>query len=273
MSRPNRELIAAQFSDGRSYARLYSGISSKAHLFSMRLKRVYELLDNPGQIRALDVGCGPGMPAEFFTTQGGEYFGFDLSEAMINECRTRLSGSASVHLSIGRMDELPFPSNAFDLVMCLGAIEYSEDAEPVIGEFARVLRTDGLLLLSMLNKHSPYAIWETQVYRGALLNRLSVLLKRGISREPCLKLIPEQEVIELLARNHLNSLDVVYYDFNLCLAPLDRAFPGLAISIARSLEFLCRSKLKALGTGFIVKATKVNAEMGQPMPTPQVCLP
>jgi len=45
-------------------------------------------------------------------------------------------------------DFLPFPDETFDLVMCIQAFQYLDDAERAVAEFARVLRPGGSVLVS-----------------------------------------------------------------------------------------------------------------------------
>ena len=56
--------------------------------------------------------------------------------------------------------------------------------------------------------------------------------------------------------NNREIEDVVYYNFNIFIQPLEHFFPRLSVFVSQKLEFLCRSKFKWIATSFIVKAKK-----------------
>lgn len=244
---------AAQF-----YGDLYYEDSPKAHLFSTRLKRVIELLDGVTGESILDVGCGPGIVARLLLAKYGSYFGIDFVEEMLLDCRDRYQDTDNVYLSLGDLNKLPLPNASFDVILCLGAIEYVEDANISIQEFSRVVKKEGTVLISMQNKDCPYRIWDRHVYHGQILDTA----KKILGREPAGKLLERpislSEFRNLLTGNGFKVCDVVYYDFNLWVTPFESYFPKLSVSTSRKLEFLCRSPLRGLGTGYIVKAIKLS---------------
>lgn len=250
------QLVIEYFSDSETYARRYQDSSSTAYFFSTRLRQVFILLKDLAGKRGLDVGCGPGMTAHDIINRGCEFYGIDLSQQMLNECKRNSGPFSPVHLAAAKMEQMPFPNALFDAVLCLGALEYTDDAQGVMQELARVVKENGIVIISMLNKASPYRFWLHYIYRSYCLNLVRRALKRPVTTEPALRLLTEQQCRTLLFDNHLQVTDVVYYDFNLWLTPLDRYFPKLALRTAHILEGLSRSRLRWLGTGFIIKARK-----------------
>jgi ubiquinone/menaquinone biosynthesis C-methylase UbiE len=230
--------------------------SPSAHLFSTRLKRVNELLGDISGVSSLDVGCGPGVIANYLVSKNCNYFGADLSPEMLLECRSGSGYSEAVHLVQANIEKLPFRHASFDVVLCLGAIEYLEDANVGIQETSRVAKNNGIVVVSMQNKLSPYRLWEYNVYGCKIFNRIRKALRRPIVEGPALKIFTRRDFQNLLAHNQLKVSGLVYYDFNLWLIPLDRYFSKLAVFTSRKLEPLFQSRLRGLGTGFIVKAKK-----------------
>ena len=101
-----------------------------------------------GAKRILDVGCGTGI----FTTRmhevlGAEVVGCDLSEQMLAQARER---SAAVDWTRGDVTQLPLGDQSVDAVVCTEAFHWF-DQSAALAEFHRVLRTDGLLLIAMIN--------------------------------------------------------------------------------------------------------------------------
>ncbi len=269
-------LVIDHFSDAEAYENTYSDPSPVQHFFSMRLLRVRELLDRLEGKRVLDVGCGPGVIAESILKAGNEYTGMDLSPNMISACTKRLANWDSAHFLVGRMENLPFPDRTFDVLLCLGTIEYSDDPVSAIREFGRVMKERAVLVISMLNPLSPYRVWHRHA-RGLLRARplgrlgdrglanlsLARIARRRITLEPRLDMIPERKLVALLQAHRLSVNDAVYYDFNLFLRPLDVMFPSLAMLSASRLESLGRGPLRGLGTAFVLRASKCSPSADQ----------
>jgi SAM-dependent methyltransferase len=98
--------------------------------------------------RVLDAGCGPGWESATFAEAGGDVVGIDLTAAFLDAARQEVPEAA-----LARMDmrQLGFGGNAFDGVWACASFLHvpREDAGPTLGEFRRVLRPGGTLLLSV----------------------------------------------------------------------------------------------------------------------------
>jgi ubiquinone/menaquinone biosynthesis C-methylase UbiE len=215
------------------------------------------------------------MTGALFDKGDVEFYGVDISREMISECTVRFGHDPRFHFSVGGIDELPFSDFCFDLILCLGVIEYVPDPVAAVREIARVLKPGGTVIATMLNPRSPYRIWDASVYPKLkrlkeiirepeyIRNRVTKTrrLKNGVQNfnrisKPTLKMYTQTAFVQFLNANGLKIQDIIYYGFNLFIKPLDHRFPELAVFLGSKLEFLCRSKLKFLGTGFIVKARK-----------------
>lgn len=247
------------FSRAKEYAEAYEQTSAAGYLFNTRLERVSELLADCTGGKLLDVGCGPGMMIGYLHSRHPgrfEFFGVDRSEPMIREGRRRLAGSGPVRLLVGRIEQLPFPDAFFDVVLAMGVVEYV-DANLAIREVARVVRPGGIVITTMLNKLSPYRLWEHAIYQTVRDLQARRRGCRAVAEPRLRRLYTERAYRRLLAANQLRPVDVVYYDFNLFLRPLDVKAPRKAVFVNEKLQPLARSRLRWLGTGFIVKARKL----------------
>jgi ubiquinone/menaquinone biosynthesis C-methylase UbiE len=256
-------LVRQEFSRAKAYAAEYRGTTPIAHFFNTRLKKVGAFVGDLTTGRVLDVGCGPALVGEVFQGRPIDYYGVDVSEEMLHECEATFGALPRFHFSLGRIEELPFPDHSFDVVLCLGALEYLPDAHRAMTEMARVVKRNGVVIVTMLNTSSPYRLWARYGYgklrNGA--NRLRRFVRRndragGASTpgRPFSHEYTETALRDLLTRADLHVHDVVYYDFNVFLEPLDKLFPTASVHVSRRLECLGRSRLKGLGTGFIVAA-------------------
>jgi len=103
----------------------------------------------PGQ-RVLDVGCGCGFDvfvASLLVGPAGRAFGVDLTAEMVAHAGAAAAAWAPPNLTFTTADveSLPFPDQAFDLVISNGALNLAPDKDRAFRELARVLRRGGRL--------------------------------------------------------------------------------------------------------------------------------
>lgn len=103
-----------------------------------------------GEMRLLEVGCGP----------SGHIFFFGLDHAVgidpLAEQYAELYPSwYSPDLTLAAAGEaLPFGDGSFDIALCDNVVDHAENPQAIVAEIARVLAPDGLLYFSV-NVHHP----------------------------------------------------------------------------------------------------------------------
>lgn len=99
--------------------------------------------------RILELGVGSGRIAAPFVKAGIDYVGVDISDAMLDECRTRMGTYENLQLlNHNIFTPLPFADNSFDIVLesrVVGADRYPF----VMSEIKRVLKPGGVAVLDM----------------------------------------------------------------------------------------------------------------------------
>ena len=117
-------------------------------------------IGEPAGLDILDAGCGEGYLSRILAKKGANATGIDSSTKLIEAARSQnLADVPSVSFDIGSVDDLPYPDSAFDLVVCNHLVNDLFDPSKPISEFARVLRSNGRLVILMLhpcfyNKHA-----------------------------------------------------------------------------------------------------------------------
>src|SRR5277367_6830594 len=134
-----------------------------------------------GGMRLLDVASGTGLMIKAALELGVapiQVTGVDPSQGMLAENRKR----NPVTLLEGTGEALPCADAIFDFV-CMGyALRHVEDLGKLFGEFKRVLRPDGkLLILEITRPANPVALPLIRFYMQQLVPRIGWLRRRNKS--------------------------------------------------------------------------------------------
>lgn len=93
----------------------------------------------------LDLGCGNGnIIARLQKRLNADYYGLDISEAMITQAEKRLH---DVHFMVGDAEKMPYVADKFDVIICNASFHHYPHPKAVICEMQRVLKKDGTLIL------------------------------------------------------------------------------------------------------------------------------
>jgi 2-polyprenyl-3-methyl-5-hydroxy-6-metoxy-1,4-benzoquinol methylase len=248
------------------YAEEYSaGNSTVSHFFRVRRSIVLKLLSERNGGALLDVGCGPGIYTEPCIALGYQYHGLDASQGMIHECVRRHSQSQDKRFYIGRIENLPFGENHFDTILCLGVIEYVNDLElrNAVYNLRRVLKSNGILIVSLLNKSSPYWWWTIHLYpylqflcrntKHVFTNSHAVPVQHGIRT----RYFTVREATDLLRSMHFEVEYIRYFGYDLYLPPFDRWLFRILKRFTSRFEHLHATPgVSCLSKAFIICATR-----------------
>jgi ubiquinone/menaquinone biosynthesis C-methylase UbiE len=131
------------------------GVEPSPARYRLRLLRYVDLAERirraadglPEPPRLLDLGVGKGRLKLYYpdTAPPVRWTGLDIQTWRLNAAR-QVPGWTLVR---GDGTRLPFPDDAFDLLVCSQVLEHFEDSEGALREAGRVLRPGGTLLLSL----------------------------------------------------------------------------------------------------------------------------
>ena len=120
----------------------------------LRLEYIDEIVGLAGK-KVLDVGCGGGILAESMATRGADVTGIDMGETNLAVARLHLleSGENVEYRKIpveALADEIP---GSFDVVTCMEMLEHVPDPASIISACARLVKPDGHVFFSTLNRN------------------------------------------------------------------------------------------------------------------------
>ena len=103
--------------------------------------------------RVLDVGCGGGLVSEPLARMGGTVTAIDPSSENIGIARAHASETGvSVDYRAVTAESLVEAGETFDLVTCLEVIEHVPSPDSFVGTLSKLIKPDGCLILSTLNR-------------------------------------------------------------------------------------------------------------------------
>jgi len=167
----DRGVLVEQVSTVTAYEQQSAGYDAEAGggLFAVDEPIVAEYLSGRKPGVALDAACGTGRFAEFLANCGHQVIGVDSSPGMLAHARRRVPDG---EFHVAELEQLPLPDDAVDVITCALALVHVPRLEPVLAEFARVLRPGGDLVISDIHHE--------------LVTRGSVITARGPAGEPCI---------------------------------------------------------------------------------------
>lgn len=115
---------------------------------------VQELVGDGGTV--IDVGCGVGDNLKLIFRQNLTLKGLEYSANSLARAKKVLG---AMDLRQGSAVTMPFDSNSADLIMCIEVLEHIPDQYQALREIRRVLKPEGVLLLSV-----PYRRWFPSYY-------------------------------------------------------------------------------------------------------------
>ncbi|MFS2033157.1 class I SAM-dependent methyltransferase [Polaromonas sp. CT11-55] len=108
--------------------------------------------DFTAQKDVLDIACGEGYGSYFLAGTAKTVVGVDLSEIVIQHARSKYAAPGLEFLQ-GDCTRIPLKDSSVDVVVSFETIEHHDQHEAMLAEIKRVLRPNGVVVISTPEKH------------------------------------------------------------------------------------------------------------------------
>lgn len=106
--------------------------------------------------KVLDVGCGTGHYLFVLRELGWETYGIEMDEKSALWAKEKLA----LNVIAGKIEEMIFPSNYFDVITLRHTLEHLYDPSKVLKKIYQILKLNGLVMISIPNVDS----WEARIF-------------------------------------------------------------------------------------------------------------
>ncbi len=173
-------------------------LSSSSYMSSSDLFRGSK---NPlKNLKILDIGCGGGLLSEPLARLGALVTGIDASPIAITTAQNHAKENG-LHIDYQCTTVEKFQSDQFDAILALEIIEHVEAPSLFIQNCARLLKPNGLLFFSTLNR-----TWKS--YLGAIVGAEYLLKWVPVGTHDWNKFKEPSELAHLLRDNGLQFIDL-----------------------------------------------------------------
>jgi len=144
-----------------------------APTYYTRLKEVTQEVNNCHNL--FNAGCGDGFLDIFLKKKVASLSSLDLNEGDLKIARL-INPEKNVHYYSGLLENLPFSSETFDVVVCMEVLEHLKNDQKAIDELIRVLKKGGKLIITVPSRNFPF-LYDPINY---ILNKFRLKLNIGI---------------------------------------------------------------------------------------------
>ena len=117
-------------------------------LEKMRLRKIIKFAQIKNNNKILDLGCGEGYLISLLPDEIS-IVGIDISPTALNQAKETFKNKKNVSFELGNAYKLDYPEKYFDRIICSEVLEHIPDPRRVIEEIHRLLKDDGLAIISI----------------------------------------------------------------------------------------------------------------------------
>lgn len=164
-----------------------------------------------------EYGCGAGSDALSWLRRGNIVYYSDIVPENVEVAKKNIEEAGFADKSEGilltRSDRIAYAEETFDVVNCHGVLHHIRESQPVLREFFRTLKFDGMLYLMLYSELAEEFFQDKiqQFMRENDIDQYEAFCKCMDSGGPYARSYTEDQAFELLERNGFDVENVVEY--------------------------------------------------------------
>ena len=135
--------------------KIEKGIWAQARSFPIKDALEYThtmpIIENWTNKNVLDFGCGAGRDSMVLAKYGAKVCGIDIIQDNLDHAEKlcKKNGVKVEFKLVQEKDDIPYPDNFFDGIVCNGVLHHINHAEEIVNEFFRVLKPGGMIYIML----------------------------------------------------------------------------------------------------------------------------
>lgn len=183
----------------------------------------------------LDIACGEGYGSAALARVARSVVGVDISAEAVEHARVRYGDASNLRYEQGSAAAIPLADDSVDMVVSYETVEHLHEQEDMLAEIRRVLRPDGVLVMSSPNRvtYSEKAGYHNEFHVRELdFDEFAALLARQF---PAVRFLGQKlSVVSAIASTAANP-EIQHWQ---ALAEQDGSVSTRAAAIAEPVYFL-----------------------------------
>jgi ubiquinone/menaquinone biosynthesis C-methylase UbiE len=202
-----------------------------------RLLRAYILAADKVHGNLLEVGCGEGRGISWLIPKVENYFAIDKIREIVEGLTMKFPKGKFISANI---PPLPYPDNSFDCVVSFQVIEHIADDDLFLKEISRVLKPEGLALITTPNR--PMSLsrnpWHEREYTA---DELTLMAQKYFSTVEMKGIAGNEKVMQYYVSNKKSVDKMMRWD----IFDLQHKLPAAVLRVPyEMLNRLNRDRLK-----------------------------
>lgn len=190
------------------------GYGQHVPLFLAMGQRLVEFADITQGMQTLDAAAGRGaslFPTAKLVGKSGRVTGIDIAEAMIRETIAEINqrGLDNADMLLMDAENLDFPSESYERVLCGFALFFFPDLHRALTEFKRVLKPGGRLVLSSFKYNSYPWDWYEDLLKSFKISSRDGEIDKLVTHH----MGTSEEIVKVVEEAGFSHPETIYEDF------------------------------------------------------------
>lgn len=194
---------------------------------------------------------------EYLSKRFDRLIGMDISKEVLLKTRQEMS-PGGISFCVADVRDLPFPDNTIDVVVSRSTLDHFPEIDKAVSEIYRVLKTDGIFLLSLNNRHNLFFAFNLRFL--SLINFLTFHTEDCYSLKKTRKLVKGHHftiaaettlmhvpflfptILSFLERRRLNILLGLFLGAVSCMERISKRFKVIGIILGWWIVIIANKK-------------------------------